>query len=146
ITAPLAISRLEVCEACSGSGAAKGSQPRGCTACGGRGRQRFSQGFLVVTRPCATCGGEGRIVDKPCSGCGGEGRRRATRTAEIRLRGRGFGRLGRRGRGDLVVRVTVIVPDAPSQEEKDLLRQYAEATGAPVEAPGVFSKAKKIFK
>ena len=42
--------------------------------------------------------------------------------------------------------MTVIVPDAPSQEEKDLLRQYAEATGAPVEAPGVFSKAKKIFK
>jgi molecular chaperone DnaJ len=235
ITAPLAISRLEVCEACSGSGAAKGSHPRDCTACGGRGRQRFSQGFLVVTRPCATCGGEGRIVDKPCSGCDGQGRRRGTRSleiripagietgsrlrlagegdaggrggpagdlyvvltvaedevferegddvvlplevpfptlvlggeleiatleeaekiaiprgtkagAEIRLRGRGFGRLGRRGRGDLVVRVGVIVPDAPSQEEKDLLRQYAEVTGAPVEAPGVFSKAKKIFK
>jgi molecular chaperone DnaJ len=235
VTAPLAVSRLEACEACAGSGAAKGSHPRDCTACGGRGRQRFSQGFLVVTRPCATCGGDGRIVDKPCSGCGGEGRRRGTRTleiripagietgsrlrlagegdaggrggeagdlyivltvadddvfaregddvvlrldvpfptlvlggevgiatleepekiaiargtkagAEIRLRGRGFGRLGRRGRGDLVVRVSVIVPDAPSQEEKDLLRQYAEATGAPVEAPGVFSKAKKIFK
>ena len=44
------------------------------------------------------------------------------------------------------MRVSVIVPDAPSQEEKDLLRRYAEATGAPVDAPGVFSKAKKIFK
>jgi molecular chaperone DnaJ len=65
---------------------------------------------------------------------------------EIRLRGRGFGRLGRRGRGDFVVRVGVIVPDSPSQQERDLLRQYAEATGAPVEAPGVLSKAKKIFK
>jgi molecular chaperone DnaJ len=72
---------------------------------------------------------------------------RATKAgAEIRLRGRGFGRLGRRGRGDFIVRVGVTVPDSPSQQEKDLLRQYAELTGAPVEAPGVFSKAKKIFK
>jgi molecular chaperone DnaJ len=234
-TAPLIVSRLETCETCSGSGAAKGAHPRACGACGGRGRQRFSQGFLVVTRPCSTCAGEGRIVDKPCAGCGGEGRRRGTRSleiripagietgsrlrlagegdagsrgapagdlyvvltvaedemfareeddvvlrldvpfptlvlggelqvatleetekiaiprgtkagAEIRLRGRGFGRLGRRGRGDFVVRIGVIVPDSPSQEEKDVLRQYAELTGAPVESPGVFSKAKKIFK
>ena len=35
---------------------------------------------------------------------------------------------------------------APVVAEKDLLRRYAEATGAPVDAPGVFSKAKKIFK
>src|SRR4029077_20551687 len=51
---------------------------------------------------------------------------------EIRLRGRGMGRLARGGRGDLVARVDVQVPDAPSKEEKDLLRRYAELTGAPV--------------
>ena len=66
--------------------------------------------------------------------------------SEIRLRGKGFGRLGRRGRGDLVVRAGVLVPDSPSSEEKDLLRQYAELTGASVAAKGVFEKAKKIFK
>lgn len=234
VAAPLVVSRLEACESCSGSGAEKGSHPRNCPACGGRGRQRFSQGFLTVTRPCSSCGGEGRIVDKPCKPCGGEGRRRGSRKveirvpagietgsrlrlagegdaglngspsgdlyvvltvaedevfqregedvvlsldlpfptlvlggevrvptleeeekieisrgtkagSEIRLRGRGFGRLGRRGRGDFVVRVGVIVPESPSQQEKDLLRQYAELTGAPVDAGGVFSKAKKIF-
>jgi len=65
--------------------------------------------------------------------------------SEVRLRGRGLGRLGRRGRGDLVVRVSILVPESSSQQEKDLLRQYAELTDAPVAAKGVFGKAKKIF-
>jgi molecular chaperone DnaJ len=234
IEAPLVISRLIACETCSGSGAEPGSRPRTCPGCGGRGRQRFSQGFLMVTRPCSSCGGEGRIIEKPCRDCRGEGRKRGTRNltiripagiengsrlriagegdagpmagppgdlyvvlavtedeiferdgddvvlaldlpfptlvlggevtvptldgeekiavprgtkagAEMRLHGRGFGRLGRRSRGDFVVRFGVIVPESPSEKEKDLLRQYAEMTGAPVAARGVFSKAKKIF-
>ena len=66
--------------------------------------------------------------------------------SEIRLRGKGFGRLGQRGRGDLVVRVNVSIPDSPSEQERDLLRQYAELVGAPVEKPGLAEKAKKIFK
>src|SRR5262249_12404489 len=67
--------------------------------------------------------------------------------AELKLRGRGFGRLGRSGRGDLVVRVGVRVPSSPSKEEKELLRRYAELIGAPVGKPksSVFSKARKVF-
>lgn len=65
--------------------------------------------------------------------------------SELRMRGRGAGRLGRRGRGDLVVRIGVRVPAAPSAKEKDLLRQYAELTGAPVGRPGVAERAKKLF-
>ncbi len=66
--------------------------------------------------------------------------------SELRLKGRGMGRLGRSGRGDLIVRVNVEVPDSPSKEEKELLRQYAELTGAPVrKGKGVLGKAKKIF-
>src|SRR6266536_409472 len=234
VEAPLVISRLEPCEACSGSGAEPGSHPRTCPSCGGRGRQRFSQGFLTVTRPCGTCGGDGKVLDKPCRQCAGEGRRRGTRklgiripagvetgsrlrltgegdagvgggpagdlyvvltvaqdeifqrdgddvvlaldlpfptlvlggevtvptlegeekvtvprgtraSAEMRLHGRGFGRLGRKSRGDFVVRFGVIVPEAPSEKEKELLRQYAELTGAPVAARSVVDKAKKIF-
>jgi len=64
---------------------------------------------------------------------------------EVRLRGKGPGRLGRRGRGDLVVRIGVQVPSSPSAREKELLRQYAEVIGAPVGSKGVFGKAKKIF-
>jgi molecular chaperone DnaJ len=234
LEAPLAISRLERCEECGGSGAQKGSRPKTCPDCGGHGRQRFSQGFLTITRPCPACGGEGKIIEIKCVPCQGEGRRRSTRKleirvpagvetgsrlrlagegdvgpgggppgdlyvvitvledeifsregddvvlrldlpyptlvlggevtiptlegkekigiaggsqpgSEVRLRGRGFGRLGRRNRGDLVARVNVVVPESPSAKEKDLLRQYAELVDAPVGKPSVAEKAKKIF-
>ncbi len=235
IEAPVVLSRLERCDACAGSGAEPGTKPRSCPACGGRGRQRLSQGFLTVTRPCPQCQGEGRIIEKPCASCRGEGRRRVKKEmavrvpagvesnsrlrltgegdagpnggpagdlyvvltvapdevferdgddvivtldvpfptlvlggevtvptlegseplsvppgtpagAELRLRDRGMGRLGRSGRGDLIVRVGVQVPRSPSREEKDALRRYAELTGAPVgKGKGVLGKAKKIF-
>jgi molecular chaperone DnaJ len=232
--APLHVSRLERCEHCHGSGAAPGSRPHACPACGGRGRQRFSQGFLSVTRPCANCRGEGRVIDHPCPECRSDGRRRSSHKleiripagvetgsrlrlagegdagpgggpagdlyvvltvaedevfkregddvvllldlpyptlvlggeidvptlegpekitiapgtaagSEIRLRGKGLGRLGRRGRGDLVVRAGVLIPESPSEKEKDLLREYAGLTNAPVGGKSVFGKAKKIF-
>ena len=65
--------------------------------------------------------------------------------SEIRLRGKGFGRLARRGRGDLVIRANVRVPESPSAKEKDLLRQYAEEVGAPIGGKKILEKAKKIF-
>jgi len=236
IEAPITISRLERCEGCRGSGAEPGTHPRSCPVCGGRGRQRFSQGFLTVTRPCANCRGEGQIIERPCRACAGEGRRRGKKEltiripagvesgtrlrlsgegdagangapsgdlyvvltvaddevfsregndvvvrldlpyptlvlggeisvptlegaenaavaagtpvgSELRLRGRGVPHLGRGGRGDLVARIGVRVPESPSREEKELLRRYAELTGAPVgKGKGkVFGKAKKIF-
>ncbi len=233
--APLHVSRMERCQGCSGSGAEAGSRPRAGPSCGGRGRQRFSQGFLSVTRPCVQCRGEGRVIDHPCKECRGEGRLRSSRQldiripagvetgsrlrlagegdagplggpagdlyvvltvaedevlardgddvildldlpyptlvlggeveiptlegpekisidagtssgSEIRLRGKGFGRLGRRGRGDLVVRTSVAIPKQPSAREKELLKEYAELTGAPVGSKSVLGKAKKIFK
>lgn len=235
VEAPIAISRLERCEACAGSGARPGTKPKTCPACGGRGRQRVSQGFVTVMRPCPGCHGEGQVIEHLCAECHGEGRRRAKKDmtiripagvesssrlrltgegdagpnggpagdlyvvltvaeddifsregddivvsldlpfptlvlggevsvptlegagevsvapatpvgSELRLRGKGMGRLGRNGRGDLVVRVNVQVPESPSRDEKELLRKYAELTGAPVgKGKGVFRKAKKIF-
>lgn len=47
----------------------------------------------------------------------------------IRLRGKGTGRLGRRGRGDLFVRVEVEVPRNLKRSEKEILRRYAAARG-----------------
>jgi molecular chaperone DnaJ len=236
IDAPIAISRLVACSACHGSGAAAGSSPVTCPTCKGRGRQRLSQGFLVVTRPCPECGGDGKIIEKPCAECRGEGRRRESRKldirippgvetgsrlrltgegdagpaggpagdlyvvltvtphevferegddivlplnlpfptlvlggevsvptldgepekvaipsgtavgSEIRIKGLGLGRLGRRGRGDLVIRAGVAVPEKPTAREKELLREYAEEIGAPVGGKSVLDKAKKIFQ
>jgi molecular chaperone DnaJ len=235
VQAPIAISRLEGCATCSGSGAAAGSRAETCPVCRGSGRQRLTQGFLMVARPCAHCQGEGRIIRHPCDSCGGEGRKRSKKElsiripagvesgsrlrltgegdvgpnggpagdlyvvltveddevfaredddlivrldlpfptlvlggevpvptlegeekitvppgtavgTELRLRGKGVGRLSRSGRGDLIARVHVHVPESPSKEEKELLRQYAELIGAPVgKGKGVFRKAKKIF-
>ena len=45
------------------------------------------------------------------------------------LRGKGMNRLGRRGRGDLLVEVNVRVPLDLSQEEEEALRTYASVRG-----------------
>lgn len=43
-----------------------------------------------------------------------------------RVRGEGIGRLGRRGRGDMIVVADVVVPVELSADEEDALRRYAE--------------------
>ena len=50
----------------------------------------------------------------------------------IRVRGKGTGRLRRRGRGDLLVMVGVEVPARLSRAERKILRRYAEARGEEV--------------
>jgi molecular chaperone DnaJ len=65
----LRIPRLEACGKCSGSGSANGSAPAVCSACGGRGQVRFTQGFFTVARTCPQCQGEGRVISDPCPEC-----------------------------------------------------------------------------
>ncbi len=48
----ITIRRMETCADCKGSGAAKGKAAATCTQCGGRGQQRFQQGFFSVARTC----------------------------------------------------------------------------------------------
>lgn len=47
----------------------------------------------------------------------------------VPLRGKGVERLGRRGRGDMLVEIRVLVPDALTKEEEDALRAYAAVRG-----------------
>jgi len=62
------------------------------------------------------------------------------------LRSRGVPRLHGRGRGDLRAIVRVDVPTKLSQQESDLLRQFAESRGEVVGEPGgLFSKIKSAF-
>jgi molecular chaperone DnaJ len=72
-----------------------------------------------------------------------------TQTGRIfRLRGRGVPTLRGRGRGDLILRVEVVVPEKPSSEEAELLRRLAELRGEAV-APreeGFFSRIKSAFQ
>jgi len=78
---------LDRCQTCGGSGAAPGSQPITCTACGGRGEIRSVRqtmlGQMVNVTVCTRCQGEGRVVDKPCQACRGEGRQ--SRHKKIRV-------------------------------------------------------------
>ncbi|WP_345945326.1 molecular chaperone DnaJ [Granulicella sp. dw_53] len=70
----ITIRRMETCVDCKGTGAAKGKSPVTCTQCGGRGQQRFQQGFFSVARTCSVCGGTGTLIVDPCMTCKGETR------------------------------------------------------------------------
>jgi molecular chaperone DnaJ len=74
---------------------------------------------------------------------------RGTQNGKVfRLKQRGVPRLDGRGRGDLLVRVTVEIPTALDEESEDLLRQYATVRGedvAPAEE-GFFSRFKTAFR
>lgn len=86
-TKELVYQRLDVCDACSGSGGERGSRSEVCGACGGRGRVRFQQGVLPlpIERACSSCRGTGRIPTIACSRCEGRGLVKGTRTLEVSL-------------------------------------------------------------
>ena len=111
--------RSENCGECSGSGAAKGTQPETCPNCNGAGQIRQSHGVFSMSHPCPRCGGAGRVITSPCRACEGKGQVRRKRELNIdippgieggtRLRVAGEGEAGRMGgpRGDLFIRVKV---------------------------------------
>ncbi len=67
---------------------------------------------------------------------------------KFRLRAKGVPHVNGRGRGDLVVNLIVATPNDLSDEEVDLLRQFAELRKESVADPddGFFSKVKSAFK
>ena len=67
---------------------------------------------------------------------------------EFRLKGRGVPHLERRSRGDLIVRASVQVPDDLTEEQEDLLRQYAARRGDDVAPPdaGFLSRIRSAFR
>jgi molecular chaperone DnaJ len=66
----------------------------------------------------------------------------------FRLKGRGMPTLRGRGRGDLLVRIDVEVPERLRLEEAELLRRLAELRGEEVAPPdeGFFSRLKSAFQ
>lgn len=109
------IRRSDVCSECHGTGAAKGKGPVTCTQCGGRGQQRYQQGFFSVARTCTVCGGTGTLIVDPCKTCHGETRVEVEHKIlvkvpagveqDTRIRYQGEGEAGRFGgpAGDLYV-------------------------------------------
>ena len=116
------VSRLESCEACTGSGVKAGTTPSRCGTCGGAGQVvqavRTPLGAFQQVLTCPACEGAGE-TSTPCSSCAGDGRVRRSKRISLRvppgvdggsrLRVRGEGSAGRRGGepGDLYVFVRV---------------------------------------
>lgn len=113
----IAIARRQSCDTCNGTGAAPGTRVGRCAACQGRGEVRYQRGFFSVSRPCATCGGTGRRIEKPCAVCAGDGVVPKTEEMTVRVPPgvedgsirtvKGAGEPGRGAAGDLHVRIRV---------------------------------------
>jgi molecular chaperone DnaJ len=117
------IPRVEECPTCHGSGAAPGSHPTTCSACGGTGQMRVAQstpfGRIQTVTTCTQCKGTGKIISTPCNKCKGKGKVRRMRTIHItvpagvdtnsKLRMAGEGEAGTLGGppGDLYVVINV---------------------------------------
>ncbi|SEO55109.1 molecular chaperone DnaJ [Aquisalimonas asiatica] len=117
--ATLNIPTWSTCGACDGKGQADGKAPETCPTCQGHGDVRVQQGFFSVQQTCPRCGGTGAIVTDPCGSCGGDGRIEETKELNVkipagvdtgdRIRLSGEGEPGERGGppGDLYVQVMV---------------------------------------
>ncbi len=83
------VPRVEDCSECNGTGAAKGSSPKTCPDCGGRGvvnvQSRTAFGVMNTQRTCSTCNGKGKVIDKPCQKCAGKGKVRRKNKIEVNI-------------------------------------------------------------
>jgi len=98
----------------------------------------FAQASLGAALDFETLDGDETLVIPP-----------GTQTGRVlRLRGRGVPQLRGRGRGDVLVQVVVDVPTDLSEEQADLLRQYADLRAEAVAPPdeGFLSKIKSAFR
>lgn len=79
--------RLDVCDACTGSGAKRGTSPTTCPTCGGNGRvqQQGLGGMFRMVTACPACRGRGRIVKELCEACRGKGRVPKKRILSVKI-------------------------------------------------------------
>ena len=118
-TAEIGVPTTIQCDACTGTGAKPGTQPKACPTCGGVGRVRAAQGFFSIERTCPSCQGRGQVIADPCGKCGGDGRLPEERKLSVnipagiedgtRIRLAGEGEAGLRGgpAGDLYIFLSV---------------------------------------
>lgn len=153
----ITVTKPEVCDHCSGSGAEAGSRTRTCTGCGGRGQVITSRGIFSIAQTCPQCQGAGRVIDRPCRECRGTGRREKGSKIKLRvpagvdsgsrLRSAGNGEAGYRGGppGDLYVVLHVRAHEFFQRDGDDLLCEVPvgfvqAALGAEIEVPTLDGK------
>ena len=153
------LSREELCDTCTGSGAKPGTKAARCTYCRGSGYATRSQGFFTMRTTCPRCGGRGEVIETPCTACHGSGRTPKKVRLEIeipagiqdntRIRVEGQGEPSAAGgpRGDLYVFVRVSEHDIFIRRENDILLSIPipftmAALGGEVEVPTLQGKAR----
>lgn len=154
----VALTKLETCDHCRGSGAESGSSTKICPTCGGRGQVISSRGIFSIAQTCSRCEGAGRVIERPCRSCHGAGRRERTSKIKIkipggvdtgaRLRSMGSGEAGVRGgsSGDLYVVLHIKPHEIFQRDGDDLIcevpiRFVDAALGGEIEVPTLSGKA-----
>lgn len=149
---------LKTCSSCRGTGTRSGSLPQTCPQCGGSGQIQQRSGFFITSHTCSRCGGEGVIVTDPCDTCRGQGR--VPHKSELLLdvppgaydglvlRYPGAGEAGIKGGppGDLHIVVHVEEHQIFQRHNDDLICEIRiaftqAALGAKIEVPIIGSKA-----
>ena len=149
------------CSSCSGSGAAKGSNPIKCDYCSGRGKVRTNQGFFTVQQTCPQCSGYGEVVGKACNTCSGNGKVQSDENVTVkipkgvddgtRIRLSGKGEAGSKGgsSGDLYLFISIDNHNIFKRSEENLYYELPisfsdAALGTSVEVPSIDGGKSKI--
>jgi len=81
--------KIQQCSDCGGTGAAPGTSPKTCAACGGSGQVRVQQrtpfGVMQSAKTCDVCRGTGKTIENKCSRCRGTGFERVQKTLEVNI-------------------------------------------------------------
>ncbi|MFT3720851.1 molecular chaperone DnaJ [Pseudorhodoferax sp.] len=156
--AQIRIPSWEACDACHGSGAKPGTQPKTCSTCHGQGAVQMRQGFFSVQQTCPTCRGTGKIIPDPCTACHGQGKIKKQKTLEVkipagiddgmRIRSVGNGEPGSNGGppGDLYIEMRIKKHEIFERDGGDLhctvpISFITAALGGEIEVPTLTGKA-----
>jgi molecular chaperone DnaJ len=131
----ITVPRYDACPVCGGTGAKPGTSKATCPDCRGSGRRLVSSGIFQMGQSCARCAGTGAIIQVPCDECKGEARVHVTRTLSVtvppgvetgsRLRMKGEGEAGEKGKGDLFLVVEILPHPVFQRQGADLTTELA---------------------
>ena len=154
-------SSSDKCQTCNGYGAEPGSKPISCSACGGHGQVRSSQGFFTIQQTCSECAGSGEQISSPCGECRGIGKRQTRKKivanipkgvddgTRIRLSGKGEAGIKGAGNGDLYIFVSIKPHSIFKRSDENLFFEFPisladAALGATVEVPTIDGGKAKV--
>ena len=154
-------SSSDKCQACNGYGAEPGSKPISCSACGGHGQVRSSQGFFTIQQTCSECAGSGEQISSPCRECRGVGKRQTRKKivanipkgvddgTRIRLSDKGEAGIKGAGNGDLYIFVSIKPHSIFKRSDENLFFEFPisladAALGATVEVPTIDGGKAKV--